>query len=287
MKDYYYLLGISTTASAREIKHAYHKLSSRLHPDKNEGDPFFEQHFKDISEAYNTLSHRKKRSAYDLAWQSFFESSRAMIVPSPTIDTFAVSSRRIHEGARIEIHWKTSHADQVYISCFDHPVPPRGSKTITFSDVDGHDPSLEINAVQTATAKSVHQRLQLRVGGKQQARIKWQTPLWLKGVQDKILAPLHDSEVGRIVRQDTGRYAVGIGVFAATLFYGLLATDTHLGWWLAGAVLSLVLSVILCGAVISLIRLARGPGEPFKAQLIRNIPLYLIVVCIVRLVAEL
>ncbi len=66
IKDYYYILGVQQSASAHEIKFAYKKLAVKFHPDKNDGDKFFEERFKDIQEAYSTLSHEQKRQQYDI-----------------------------------------------------------------------------------------------------------------------------------------------------------------------------------------------------------------------------
>lgn len=61
-KDYYAALGISRSASDAEIKKAYRKMAAKYHPDKPTGD---ETKFKEISEAYETLSDPEKRSMYD------------------------------------------------------------------------------------------------------------------------------------------------------------------------------------------------------------------------------
>lgn len=63
-KDYYDILGVSKDASDDEIKHAYRKLSKKWHPDINKA-PDAEEKFKEINEAYETLSDPQKRANYD------------------------------------------------------------------------------------------------------------------------------------------------------------------------------------------------------------------------------
>jgi len=70
-KDYYKALNVSKTASADEIKKSYRKLARKYHPDANKGDPKAEERFKEISEAYNTLSDPKRRKEYDDARSLF------------------------------------------------------------------------------------------------------------------------------------------------------------------------------------------------------------------------
>jgi curved DNA-binding protein CbpA len=65
MKNYYHILGVHSNATIQEIKSAFRKLAIRLHPDKNSGDNFFEERFKDIKEAYETLSDVLRKNDYD------------------------------------------------------------------------------------------------------------------------------------------------------------------------------------------------------------------------------
>ncbi len=68
-KTYYEILGLEIYASEKEIKQAYRQLARTLHPDKatNEGDrKEKEKLFADVSEAYNVLKDKLKRSEYDL-----------------------------------------------------------------------------------------------------------------------------------------------------------------------------------------------------------------------------
>src|ERR687894_2541397 len=70
-KDFYAELGVSSTASAEDIKRAYRKLARKLHPDANPGDTRAEARFKAVSEAYGVLSDPDKRKQYDEARSLF------------------------------------------------------------------------------------------------------------------------------------------------------------------------------------------------------------------------
>lgn len=64
-KDYYKTLGVKRTASADDIRKAYRKLARKYHPDVNPGDKAAEDRFKDVQEANDILSDKKKREMYD------------------------------------------------------------------------------------------------------------------------------------------------------------------------------------------------------------------------------
>ncbi|CAH1169750.1 unnamed protein product [Phaedon cochleariae] len=63
-KDYYKILGISKNASDDDVKKAYRKLALKYHPDKNNA-PGAAEKFKEVAEAYEVLSDKKKRDVFD------------------------------------------------------------------------------------------------------------------------------------------------------------------------------------------------------------------------------
>ena len=65
MASLYDTLGVKKDASAEEIKKAYRKLAAQYHPDRNPGDASAEDRFKEVQNAYDTLSDADKRKQYD------------------------------------------------------------------------------------------------------------------------------------------------------------------------------------------------------------------------------
>ncbi|MCU1452340.1 MAG: molecular chaperone DnaJ [Acidimicrobiales bacterium] len=64
-KDYYRVLGVSDSATQKEITRAYRKLARENHPDANAGDAGAEERFKEISAAYDVVGDPAKRTEYD------------------------------------------------------------------------------------------------------------------------------------------------------------------------------------------------------------------------------
>jgi molecular chaperone DnaJ len=65
VKDYYFILDVTENASFGEIKKAYRVLAQKYHPDRNQGDKRSEDIFKEINEAYETLTDPYKKAEYD------------------------------------------------------------------------------------------------------------------------------------------------------------------------------------------------------------------------------
>lgn len=72
-KDYYKILGLeSNKVTSDEIKIAYREMAKKYHPDMNVGSSQAEEIFKDVNEAYKTLSNSKLRRKYDFTWNRYF-----------------------------------------------------------------------------------------------------------------------------------------------------------------------------------------------------------------------
>jgi molecular chaperone DnaJ len=71
--DYYEVLEVSRTCTEVELKASFRKLAMKHHPDRNPGDKAAEAKFKELNEAYQTLSDPQKRAAYDRFGHAAFE----------------------------------------------------------------------------------------------------------------------------------------------------------------------------------------------------------------------
>lgn len=129
MKDYYYILGLEPNANLQDIKTAFRKLSKKFHPDVNDGDPFFTERFKEIQEAYETLSDTNKRKRYN--YNKNYTQTEREEPELPNIKTFATDKTNYVINETVTINWAVHNAKKVDISLFGN-VADNGSKTIKF-----------------------------------------------------------------------------------------------------------------------------------------------------------
>ena len=80
-QDLYAILGVARDCDAERLRSAYRKLARQYHPAVNPGDKSAEDHFKEISRAYDVLSDAEKRRNYDefgeVSLEAGFDATRA------------------------------------------------------------------------------------------------------------------------------------------------------------------------------------------------------------------
>ena len=87
--DPYAVLGVTPSASAPEIHHAYRVLARRFHPDTNAQDSRAAVRFSQVSRAYEVLGDVDRRRAYDLRQAAAKGPRAARVAPGPTGNTAA------------------------------------------------------------------------------------------------------------------------------------------------------------------------------------------------------
>lgn len=152
MKDYYYILGIDKKATHEEIKKAYRKLSLKFHPDKNDNDPFFEQRFGDIKEAYEALLeiHTDKQ-----------KSSEGEDLLVPVIIDFAVNKLMFSYDDEIRFIWHTDNADKVELLPIG-TVSQNGEKAIKIKDYKNPKIFFKLKATNSKSGLTKEKSVSLR-----------------------------------------------------------------------------------------------------------------------------
>ncbi len=169
MKNYYYILGITNNADENAIRTAYKKLSMLFHPDRNGGDKFFEDRFKEIQEAYDTLSNSVKRSEYDEQMRSFFYTPQQQTTNAssfnstpPNVYQFEASKKALSEGELLTLTWQTANADSVHLDPLGM-VEANGTKTIRLPNMLNRPQLvLTLTATNTFIQKSSQRTLQIQ-----------------------------------------------------------------------------------------------------------------------------
>jgi curved DNA-binding protein len=106
--DYYNTLGISKSASEADIKSAYRKMAMKHHPDRG-GD---EKKFKEVTEAYETLSDPQKKQMFDMG-----------VDPNAQHTSY-------RQGSPFEFHFNTGNFEDVFSNFGFGGRPVRKNKTL-------------------------------------------------------------------------------------------------------------------------------------------------------------
>lgn len=155
MKDYYYILGVNSNASHEEIKKAYRKLSTKFHPDKNDGDDFFTERFKEIQEAYEILNDQYTRDQYNIERNKGFENTERNINTFiPIIEFFRANKAAFEFDEDVTFSWKTINSNKVTLKPIGI-VPPIGQKTYKIKNLKNSSLTFDLIAENTNITRYV------------------------------------------------------------------------------------------------------------------------------------
>lgn len=93
IKDYYRILQVKKTSGEDDIKKSYRSLAMKYHPDKNPGDEIAAAVFTEINEAYEILSDKTKRDAYNE--RLYYYAPQEMERPVETLDALIEKSIKL------------------------------------------------------------------------------------------------------------------------------------------------------------------------------------------------
>ena len=110
LKDYYKILDLSPGATETDIKKSFRRLALRYHPDVNQGNRYAEAWFRELQEAYDTLTDAAKKDAY-LQDRWFLQSQgKNMARPVPlTPDTIMAEARELASRVADLDHFRMDH----------------------------------------------------------------------------------------------------------------------------------------------------------------------------------
>ncbi|XP_009392429.2 uncharacterized protein LOC103978378 [Musa acuminata AAA Group] len=117
--DYYKILGVDKSAKDDDLKKAYRKLAMKWHPDKNPNNKNeAEAKFKQISEAYEVLSHPQKRAIYDQCGEEGLKGQ----VPPPEANGGATFFSSGGDGPTV-FRFNPRNADDIFAEFFGFSSP--------------------------------------------------------------------------------------------------------------------------------------------------------------------
>lgn len=226
MKDYYYILGILPSASAEEIKKAYRKLSQKFHPDKNDGDAFFADRFKEILEAYEVLSGPGSRQRYDQlrTQQSSGKSQGEGTNFSPEIAFFKTDKASFEYGEDVTFSWKVLNADEVEIRPFGK-VAPVGSKTYKIKNFKNPTVSFEIVARNTFIERECKKSLTLGNRTYEEQRRHFDGRSEKASQQKRKMQGRQSKESGNPIEDNYSKYVIVLLTIAGALAYLIYLWD--------------------------------------------------------------
>lgn len=120
-KNYYEKFGLKENATSAEIKKIYRRLALKYHPDRNGGDPKFDNIFKQINQIYEILSDKIKRQTYDETLKKERTENIATNYYNKTVNT-QNAQQNTYKDSRTNTTTHNVHAKQ---KKYDFEIPSR------------------------------------------------------------------------------------------------------------------------------------------------------------------
>jgi curved DNA-binding protein CbpA len=163
MTNHYETLGLKRTDTQQEIEMAYQKLSQKFHPDKNDGDEYFSEMYRNIQEAYDVLSNETKKVAYDseknINEVDASKDSHGDV--NPKILYFEADKDSFVEGDTIELKWETRNADKIIIKPFGE-LENSGSKMFKLKNFNKTELSIALKATNSLSGETLTKTIKLK-----------------------------------------------------------------------------------------------------------------------------
>ncbi|MFT3947993.1 MAG: J domain-containing protein [Agriterribacter sp.] len=99
-KNYYAVLGVAPNASQDDIKKKFRKLALLYHPDKNAGNEFASIRFREIQEAYETLSNTDKRIIYNRVWRDHYPKANISVAEENSPGSILLKCKKLQQDIR-------------------------------------------------------------------------------------------------------------------------------------------------------------------------------------------
>lgn len=233
MRSYYAILEVDSSASSKEIKQAFRRLSKQYHPDMNQGNTAYQHKLFDVIKAYEVLGNEVERKAYDLTLfrtQSTTTERTQTARPTqtttdyyqPEIIDFSCNQSYFFMGDLIEISWECKQADVIRIYPLGYMDELRGKVIYRVKELDAKYLSFELTATNQHSSKITKRSIHLNNGvymnfteANLRDQVKYTNPQhWSMG----FLAPL-----GRSSRKDFGLRVA----FLTTLFLMAFLYQPH------------------------------------------------------------
>lgn len=108
-KNYYAVLGVAPNASEDDIKKKFRKLALLYHPDRNAESEFAAIRFREIQEAYETLSDASRRTVYNRSWRDHYPKVEISVTEEISPENILLKCKKLQQDIREMDAFRINH----------------------------------------------------------------------------------------------------------------------------------------------------------------------------------